>query len=108
MSSVKPGSKKARRQHNFGTRNTVRPTLQRKLHDQLGHRAPKSALNDNGTVWKGFSHANPRKPWPAEPSWRVWWAENGRRNWRIDRALAEATEEYDRMKRIDTLLGRAA
>lgn len=82
-------TKKARRQANFGKRNTVRRWSQRKFIDYSGHAFPRDHVNDNGTTWLGFSRASKRKPWRPEPSWRDWMRADGIRRWKLRRTIAE-------------------
>ncbi len=96
---ARPNSKLARRQRNFGKRNTVRRTKERKMLGMLEHRPPADLKNDDGGPWMGFSRRNPRKPFRIEPSWRVWMKQDGIRRWRIRRAIALATAELAELER---------
>ena len=77
-----PVSKLERRRMNFGKRNTVRSTTERKYHGGTEHAPSRSDMNDNGTPWIGFSKRSKRKPWPVEKSWRDWLRESGLKAWR--------------------------
>jgi hypothetical protein len=86
-------TKKERRQENWGKRNTVRRTHERKFHDRLGHRAPASRVNDAGTKWLGFSRASSRKPLAPIPSWRDFLRTTGIAMWKRQRAAAAIDAE---------------
>jgi hypothetical protein len=91
-------TKKARRQENWGKRNTIRRTRERTYLDMFAHRPPATMRTNAGTRWLGFSKASKRKPLPVEPSWRDWLRLEGIARWRQRRALAAIDAELEELE----------